>query len=298
MPVSKKLKDAQTQDTNRLLALQLPAWRGDVRAIPNVLARHSIFTVCADNQREELKEKVIVDRDGMIIKFTGTTLNQYDLTVWEAISEIAEVFHNGAPVTTRELLRTIKNLKKKNAQQELMRIGGEQLKPLRNSVKRLVASVVEIRYNNIIYFGHLLDDASILVDTRERPIGWNFRINLSFKQFLAPREVTRINWALRLRLEKTQLSQWLQLYCTTHTRPLPKTMEQLREASQSKNKTLFGFRAYALKSLERLKEEAAAVGEYFDYYYDRDSDTVYFFNKHTTKDQMDAANAPENFRLQ
>lgn len=284
MPVPQTLKKQYEQETEALLGIRMPVWRGDVRAIPNVFARHSVFTVCADNQREALTEKLIVSKEGVTIKFTGQTLNQYDLTVWEAISEFSDVFHDGAPVTTRELLRVIRNLKKKHAQQSLSRIGTETVTPLRNSVKRLAAAFIEINYHNITYYGHLLDEAAILHDDRGRPTGWHIRINLRFKQFFAPREVTKINWVLRQRLEKTQLSQWLQIYCTTHTVPLPKTMTELRDESQSKNKSLFGFRRYALKSLDRLREEAAAAGEYFDYFYDRDTDTVHFFNKNKKKE--------------
>lgn len=216
--------------------VHLPVWPKDRRGTPNSVLRSSLFR--ASNERVLLKAVTLTSLGGTVVKFTGASLTQSDLTVWEACLDLAREHPLGTTLdfTLNGFLRSLGQGQ-----------GKSQRDWLQDSFRHLVACCVEIKAGRYTYGGSLLeefihDEASgryfIRVNPRLADLyrdGW-----------------TAVDFTQRQQLRRKPLSQWLHGYFATHADPHPLKVATIRELSGSTNPHLGSFRRQVRAALTDL----------------------------------------------
>jgi hypothetical protein len=197
------------------------------------------------NQDRELIGTEIAAQDGVLIKYAGTQLNQYDADVFfEALhlsrgTELStEAFFTGASFL-KSIGRSKNNL---------------NYEDLDNSLRRLKRGVVDVSWNvglrKYMYYGSLI--ASYSRETESKL----YRISLSpeIGTLFAPASWTRIKWEQRRRLMGKPLAQWLHSYFCTHTKPFSVSVGFIKENTGSPTKLLKHFKTQLRSALQSIRE--------------------------------------------
>ena len=118
--------------------LHLPVWPAASRGTPNSVLRSSLFR--ASNERILLKAVTLASLAGVVIKYTGASLTQSDLTVWEGCIHLARQHPLGTVVdfTLNGFLRSLGQGQ-----------GKAQHDWLQDSLRHLTASCVEIKTGSL-----------------------------------------------------------------------------------------------------------------------------------------------------
>ncbi len=109
--LDQKVKDSEEKIKARQKAevIQLPLWQTVERAIPNHIARSSLFAPIARGRRKFHDKEALVSRADVKIYFTGKQLDEADCDVWMQLLHIANQYPLGEPVPINraEALRSI-----------------------------------------------------------------------------------------------------------------------------------------------------------------------------------------------
>jgi hypothetical protein len=228
-------------------SLQLPLWPEDGRGTPNSFLRSAIFS--ATKTRKFLKNELLASQSGYEILFTGETLNQSDLSVWQQAAHYArrqplgnECFFNG-----HEFLKAIGSS-----------AGKANYEWLNASLKRMVACAVEVRHGKRFFVGSLISSFTRDDETRLYKVSFDKDILKLF----GPGDWSIIGWHERLLLKGKPLAQWLHGYARSHAEPMPLKVETIRKLSGSETGNLRNFKI-ALKAAFEILEKAAGISAIF-----------------------------------
>jgi TrfA protein len=225
---------------------QLPLWPKVAPGAPNPLLRSALFPAIQGKDRRMLHKQSIASLNGQEINFTGEQLNQEDLEVWLQVLDLArnhplgEICHTTAHGLLKALDRPT---------------GNSQHKQLHDSMLRLQAHGLEIKAGWFTYFGSLIMDGVKDDTTRHYVIRINPRMAALFGQGW-----TRLDTTIRRKLRGKPLALWLQAHYATHAKPLPYSVEKLRDLSGSRTKTLKRFREALRNGLTELQATGAIAG--------------------------------------
>jgi hypothetical protein len=88
---------------------QFPLWGDPQRGVPNEFARSALFAAIHGKSREYLLDKPIFSQNGFSITYTGISLTQAHLDVFEGIMHLAREMSEGNAVrfTAHGLLKLI-----------------------------------------------------------------------------------------------------------------------------------------------------------------------------------------------
>ncbi|ASF48523.1 plasmid replication initiator TrfA [Methylovulum psychrotolerans] len=128
--------------------IQLPLWPEVTRGTPNSFLRGALFAAIQGKEREYFKGKILATRDGIKIRFTGMQLDQSDLDVWEQAAELARShpLGNVCHFTIHGFLKALGR-----------QTGKSQHEWLKDVLRRLMSSGVEITHGRYTYGGSLLE---------------------------------------------------------------------------------------------------------------------------------------------
>lgn len=219
--------------------VHLPLWHTGKAGSPNSILRSALFAAIQGKDRVFLKKAVLFSQQGLSIKFTGEQLNQEDMTVWLALTDLARQH----PLGTECSFTAYQILKHMG-----LKDGGEQRKVLYNSVYRLMACGVEIKANRMAYGGSLVDD--FVVD--EVTGHYKLTLNRKLIYLFGENDWTEISWVQRKQLRSKPLAQKLHEYYSSHARPLPVTIEFLHNITGSTNKDKYAFKQKLKAAFEAL----------------------------------------------
>lgn len=199
--LASKRGDEQPQPKAEII--QFPLWPEPERAAPNAFLRSALFGIVKKGARAWLKDEVLAAWPGVMLRYKGEQLDQYDESVWLQLVHLHRV-QGVAPggnvhVHPRAFLRELG-----------CGYGANSRHALYKSLIRLRASAIVLELQNGKHIGGLLAEAT-LDETGDH---WVIVIDPKISRLFTPGHYSRLDWETRLTL-KTDLAKWLQGYVVT-----------------------------------------------------------------------------------
>lgn len=224
----------------------LPNWPVQVRGVPNICLRSSLFGLVQRGRRRAVKGELLASIKGISIRYTGWRLDQGDFDVLLYALHLVSLeksTRDHARFTCKGFLRAIGRTSGKS--------GREWLK---DSFRRLTGSAVEItfeikeRFNkkSYTYAGSLVDEFFYSSDEG----CYLLKINPKLAR-LFDAGWTQMQWQQR-RLLKTDLAKWLHGFYASHRAPYPIKVSTLKLLCGSSYGRLSDFRSKLRLALHEL----------------------------------------------
>ncbi|POZ49694.1 plasmid replication initiator TrfA [Methylovulum psychrotolerans] len=224
--------------------IQLPLWPEVTRGTPNSFLRGALFAAIQGKEREYFKGKMLATREGIKIRYTGMQLDQSDLDVWEQAAELARAhpLGNVCHFTIHGFLKALGR-----------NTGNKDHEWLKDVLRRLTASCVEVTHDRYTYGGSLLE----FVHDEEKKtyiLSLNPKILSMYKAGW-----TAIDWDIRQKLRRKPLALWLHGYLSSDAENYDTKIETIHRLSGSKTKELWKFKQNLKNALTDI--EAATDGQ-------------------------------------
>ena len=223
----------------------IPTWPDQKRGIPNLCLRSALFGVIQRGRRKAVKREAIAAVNGLNIHYTGWRLDQGDFDVLAHSLHLASHQATGQYVqfTAKGFLKCIGRSHGKS--------GREWLK---DSLRRLTASAVEIRLEvqrhfgseAFSYTGSLLDEFYYTEEDQTYFLKFNAKLARLFDAGW-----TQLQWQQRLLL-RTDLAKWLHGFYASHRLPYPMKVRTLQQLCGSDCGRLADYRGKLRSALEEL----------------------------------------------
>ncbi len=248
MPLNRKLgqlgKAVEKRESAKVY--QFPLWGDTQRGVPNDLVRCALFAAVKGIDGKYNERVPVFSQGDLSITYSGPSLTQDHLDVFEAIMHLAREMPEGNAVrfTAHGLLKLIGRSTGKSDHDRLLR-----------SLEHLTTTAVTIKRD-----GHGTYCGSLLPEWAEREEDGKFSICVNRNLIkLFDRGFTIIEWGQRKSLARSPLAKHLQLWLSSHDKPHPVTVQYLHDITGSTAKQLKHFRANLKKALNRLKDEGVLV---------------------------------------
>lgn len=217
----------------------LPVCGDEVRAVPNIALRGALFGVVGKGARKYENKALKATINGIVVYYTGQQLDQADLDVWAECLRLNDGVSLGVKIEF-------------SSNSFLARVGRSQGKAnrewLHDSLRRLMASVVELGDGECFYAGQLLQHWY-----RDDKTGKNtLLLNAELLPFFQSQKWTGLAIEQRHVLIGKPLAQWLHAFYSTHQQPFPYKVETLKGLCGSDVKHLYQFKYKLKKSLADL----------------------------------------------
>ncbi len=239
-------EDASEPHTAKII--QLPPWSEAKRGVPNSVLRGALFAAVQGQHRQYMQGELLAAQQGIEIRFTGMQLDQSDLDVWEFALHLARK----PPLGTRCYFTAYDFLKTLDR-----KTGKSDYEWLHSAFIRLTACAVEIKHNDLTYFGSLLIGGAR--DNSDPQNRYMLEINPKIMA-LYDAGWTNIDWEQRQLLKRKPLALWLHGFYSSHAAPYPMRVETLMKLSGSRTKKVKHYTANLKKSMRLLKEAGTING--------------------------------------
>ncbi len=219
---------------------QLEMWPERNIGVPNELSRSALFPAIHPKKRALLQNQLVAAQGGYSIHYTGGQLDQSYFDVFLGILHIARGVHEGNLVrfTAHQLLKLIGRS-----------TGGKDHKWLYIAFQTLTAtSVAVVKEGKRVFWDSLIRRGEGDLETGRYAIEISRDLAKLFE-----RGFTRVEWEQRRKLLHKPLAQWLQFYYTSHAKPLPVSIDFIRETSGSVNKDKRGFKRRLKEALDQIQ---------------------------------------------
>lgn len=239
------------------LQQMLPIWPDEVRGGPNPLLRSAFFAAVASKHRKIFEDRtnvakepegvIIAAQDGVVIKYTGTQLNQYDADVFFEIMHRSRRSPLGTDAffTGSEFLESIGRVR-----------NNLNYEDLETSLRRLKRGTVDVAWrtpNNrpMAYTGSLVAEVERETESKLYKVSLFPKIKVLFE----PTNFTYLQWQDRKKLIRAPLAQWLHSYFSTHAKPFPISVDWIQEKSGHASSRRADFLRTLRKAIEVLQEK-------------------------------------------
>lgn len=245
------------EEKEKTAVYHLPNWQEDKRGSPNSFLRSALFAAIQSKDRIFMKDAILFSQQGITVKFTGEQLNQEDMTVWLALVDLAREhpLGNECDFTAYGILNHMG-----------FTDGGRERERLQSSIDRLTACLVKIEGNRYVYGGSLIDDFVIDKDSKH----YKITLNRQLIRLFGENDWTAINWEQRKQLRQKPLALKLHEYYSSHTRPVPLTIEFLHDITGSNNSQMKDFK----RKVKAALDELVKIGFLASYQFEDDKVTV------------------------
>ena len=223
----------------------IPTWPDQKRGIPNLCLRSALFGVIQRGRRKAVKREAIAAVNGLNIHYTGWRLDQGDFDV------LAHSLHLASHQSTGQYVQfTVKGFLKGIGRSH----GKSGREWLKDSLRRLTASAVEIRLEvqshfgpeAISYTGSLLDEFYYTEEDQTYFLKFNAKLATLFDAGW-----TQLQWQQRLAL-RTDLAKWLHGFYASHRLPFPMKVSTLQQLCGSDCGRLSDYRSKLRSALDEL----------------------------------------------
>lgn len=227
--------------------IQLPSWTEVERAIPNHLARSSLFAPIARGRRKYHDRQLLVSRSDVRIFHTGKQLDEADCDVAMQLFHLARQHPLGddIPVNRSELLRAIHRHTGKSDYQWL----SESIHRLHNSSIEIETLKPNGRGYHLVAL-HLIDSFSR--DSEEDT--YYLRIDQRWIQLFSNAEFALVDWDKRFQIEnRIDLAKRLQRLVATSSDKIQRySLEYLKEVCCHDGR-MRDFKASLQEAMEELE---------------------------------------------
>jgi hypothetical protein len=217
-----------------------PGWEPETRAAPNAMLRGALFSATQGKNRRMCEREVIATMDNYEIRYTGISLNQADLNLWETIMHIARNNPAGEE-STFSIYEILKHMGRGHSVRDY--------ESIKNSLARLRSADVEITTKDEkTYFGPLCGIAGEL-DKKTDSYRFKFSEGLIC---LFDSGWSKLDYQHRKTIKDKPLALWLHgLFCS-HAKPYPIKIETLHKLCGSETKEVKYFKKSLKKALNEL----------------------------------------------
>ncbi|KND57206.1 putative plasmid-related transcriptional repressor protein [Candidatus Burkholderia verschuerenii] len=254
-----RIQERAARELSRPRQMFLPGLEPTMRAMPNHIARSSLFApLSKTHQRRFLNDHILISRRDVVIRFRGIQLDESQADVWMQLMHIASTSPLGEPFD----VRSASILEAMGRQ-----IGGAEYRWLRRAVEALYTAtlIIDVVNKYRIGDGDSDGDGIRMID--------RFRYDASRKQYtfvIDPRwvamygnqEFARIDWEKRLAIKRGQdMAKTLQRLVATSADKVQRYGLDLLKEKLQYTSPLRKFRSAlcaALTELERVEVIAAA----------------------------------------
>lgn len=240
------------EEQKLLSQLQLPLWSDEVRAVPNGILRSALFGAVKSGSKRYIDGELIASVAGVVMRYTGQSLDQGDLGVWEAVLHISKEYKlgNKCYATSYQILGLLG-----------LTDTGSNRRILVKRLTRLVATALDIEQGRYHYTGSLINEIDRDAVTGKLTIEINPKI-IALYQY---DQYTKIHFELCRELKKP-LAQWLFRFYSSHAKPLSYKIETIHGLCRSDAKSLNDFKKNTLKNaLNEVSVVSAKYGLNFQY---------------------------------
>ncbi|MGB0849100.1 MAG: plasmid replication initiator TrfA [Thiolinea sp.] len=215
-------------NTKQTEMVQLPLWKDLERAIPNHLARSSLFAPIARGRRKLHDRVELASRRDVRIFYTGKQLDERDRDVFMQALHTAQQHPLGEStvINRAAFLRSIGR-----------KTSGQEYKMLHESFERLWSGglIIETKHYQIGNHPksramHLLDSFDYLPEEGE----YQLRIDPRMKMLFSNREFALVCWEKRFQISKqVDMAKWLQCLIATSDNKIQRyALDDLKERMQ------------------------------------------------------------------
>lgn len=239
--------------------LTLPFPKSGYAIAPNLILRSPLFP--AIDMRAEpvfLLKKEIYEDKKITILFSGYQLNQSDFDVWLALiqhaNDIAQTAnqYNCVPIFEGEILAMIGR-----------DYCGSNVKWLRRSIEKLAVSLIEINHkaSSDFFGGHPINEYSYHHELKL----WHYSLSKEFVLLFTPGNWSKINWAIRQRINKQPTAMWLHSFYSSHKPSnIPISIDHIHHLCGSTEQNMSNFKRRLIISCNLLSEACQAEGKTFE----------------------------------
>lgn len=151
MDIADKMADiAQKKLDEHYRTLNLPACADSKRAMPYAFSRGGLFPSIPNENRPLFNRAEVFCQDGITINFSGEQFNRSDLYIWQSIIHLLKEPLLGTEISF-SAYRILKTLK--------LSTNAKNYKLLDDSIYRLIANTLEIKYGGHGFAGHLIESS-------------------------------------------------------------------------------------------------------------------------------------------
>ena len=218
-------------------------WAETSRGIPNELVRSALFSgIRSEGQHaDHLRDVVVFSQSGFTIRYTGYRLDQTHLDIFSEIMHIARGKPEGSKITFTgyELLKGMGRHKGKYEYDWLVK-----------KLQDITATSVLIEKDGRrLFWTSLLPKGNVDL---EKDL---YTVEISKELCkLFDRGFTLIEWEQRAALRRKPLAQHLHLWILSHEKPIPVTIEYLKNLTGSQTKQAKHFKEKVKKALDEIKK--------------------------------------------
>lgn len=253
IPITRKLDQIGQAIKQRESArvYQFPLWGDPQRGVPNDLVRCALFAAAKGIDGQYNENVSVFSQGDLSINYSGPSLTQDHLDVFEAIMHLAREMPEGNAVrfTAHGLLKIIGRSTGKSDHDRLLR-----------SLTHLTTTAVTIkRENGDVYWSSLLPEGAAKPSEGYYCVVVNRNLIKLFD-----RGFTVVEWEQRKKLARSPLAKHLQLWLSSHDKPFPVTVQYLHDITGSKTKELKRFRQSLKAALNRLRDVGVLANWHLD----------------------------------
>lgn len=217
----------------------LPRWASEQRGAPNAILRSALFGVIRRGRRAYVEKMEIPAQVGIRLIYTGTRLDQASFSVWLYLVQIA--IEQASLRIEFSMYEVLKQIGKST--------GKANYEWLDREITRLRGGTIELSSGGMTYGGGLVHDYF----KDENNGRYVVVLNEKLMPFFGRSNYTLLEIRQRTAL-KSDLSQWLHAFYSTHDRPYPMKTQTLRGLCGSETGELWKFRQQLKMALVELIE--------------------------------------------
>lgn len=241
---------------SRVLQQVLPLWDDMRRAVPNPFLRSGLFGMAATSKRRFMNGEQVASLANFDIRYKGEELLQEDLTVWMSLINLARRQRVADAVffTGYELIQDMG-----------WRLHSESYERAKLCIERLKANSLKVlsKTGDEAYAGSLIREfayakasggrRSKLDDQADHK--WMVRFEPRIANLFMQSDATLLWWEQRKEIgTRAAFTLWLHGFYSSHTEPIPYTIEQLIALSRSETSRRRDFVARLDAGLKKLVE--------------------------------------------
>jgi|SRR5471030_345068 len=245
-----KIQSLESNEIKTEKIFFLPSWEETDRAIPNHIARSSLFSPIARGTRILLDKEVIASRSDVTIMFSGKQLDEADCDVWmQTLHEARfEPLGSNIKINRARFLKVLGRAK-----------GSSGYKWLHDCLERLAFAMISVETKNYSIgmkpgykVLHLIEGFNF--DSVKG--GYNIRIDPEARKLFSRSEFALVDWRKRMQIKSSiDMAKWLQRIIATSSDVVQRyAIEELKirmnySGQWSKFRLALGL---AMNELERL----------------------------------------------